>query len=330
MNITSHVKSRQPRRAAWTRDRLLRERAIALGLAIDVSTLNCYGSALNSYLTFVRLHHLPVEPTPDTLSFFIVFMSRHIEPRSVSSYLSGICQQLEPYFDNVRRARHTPLVERTMKGCLRLYSSPTKRKRALTLSDLKTVLFNLSISTAHDDLLFKAMLLTGFFALMRLGELTFPNTKKLRNWKKVTKRSSVVVSPDQYEFHLPCHKADQFFEGNRVIIKQKQYSNIDPLICFVEYLSSRDQAFPLSSPLWITSNGSVPTRDFFISRLHRFFDRDVAGQSMRAGGATSLAEHGVPPSLIQLIGRWSSDAFFIYIRKSPVLIQALLYSNEQP
>ena len=327
--ITSHIKSRQPSRTAWPRDRLLRERAIALGLAIDVSTLNSYGSALNSYLTFVRLHHLPVEPTPDTLSFFIVFMSRHIEPRSVSSYLSGICQQLEPYFEDVRRSRHTPLVERTMKGCLRLYSSPTKRKRALTLSDLKTVLFTLSRSSAHDDLLFKTMLLTGFFALMRLGELCFPNTIKLRNWKKVTKRSSVVTTPEQYEFHLPCHKADQFFEGNRIIIKQKQYSNIDPLICFLEYLSSRDSAFPLSSPLWLTSKGCVPTRDFFISRLRRFFDDDVAGQSMRAGGATSLAEHGVPPSLIQLIGRWSSDAFFIYIRKSPVLIQALLYSNEQ-
>lgn len=328
--ITSHVKSRQPPRAAWPRDRLLRERAIALGLAIDISTCNSYGSALNSYLTFVRLHNLPVEPTPDTLSFFVVFMSHHIEPRSVSSYLSGICQQLEPYFDNVRRSRHSPLVDRTMKGCLRLYSSPTVRKRALTLSDLKTVLSELSLSSSHDDLLFKAMLLTGFFALMRLGELTFPNTKKLRNWKKVTKRSSVVISQDQYEFHLPGHKADQFFEGNRIIIKQKQYTNIDPLACFLEYIYSRDQAFPLSSPLWITSKGSVPTRDFFISRLRCFFDRDIAGQSMRAGGATSLAEHGVPPSLIQLIGRWSSDAFFIYIRKSPVLIQALLYSQENP
>ena len=205
--ITSHVKSRQPPRAAWPRDRLLRERAIALGLAIDISTCNSYGSALNSYLTFVRLHNLPVEPTPDTLSFFVVFMSHHIEPRSVSSYLSGICQQLEPYFDNVRRSRHSPLVDRTMKGCLRLYSSPTVRKRALTLSDLKTVLSELSLSSSHDDLLFKAMLLTGFFALMRLGELTFPNTKKLRNWKKVTKRSSVVISQDQYEFHLPGHKS---------------------------------------------------------------------------------------------------------------------------
>jgi hypothetical protein len=328
--IDSHVRSRQRTRTAWPRDRLLRERAIALGLAIDLSTLRTYGSALNSYLSFVRLHDLPVEPTPDTLSFFVVFMSHHIEPRSVRSYLSGICQQLEPYFPNVRSSRHSPLVERTMKGCLRLKSSPTKRKRALTLHDLSHVLEKMTNANSHDDKLFKCMLLSGFFALMRLGELSFPNEVKLRNWKKVSKRSSVNITHDQYEFHLPGHKADQFFEGNRIIIRKQHYSPIDPIDFFRDYISSRDSNFPLLSPLWLTSKGSVPTRDFFIKRLRTFFNNDVAGQSMRAGGATSLAEHGVPPAYIQLIGRWSSNAFFIYIRKSPVLIQALLYSQQHP
>ena len=327
--IHSQVKSRQPARAAWSRERLLRERAIALGQSIDLSTLKTYGSSLNSYLSFVRLHDLPVEPTPDTLSFYVVFMSHHIEPRSVKSYLSGICQQLEPYFDNVRTSRHTPLVERTMKGCLRLHGSAISRKRALTLADLSRVLDDLSHSSQHDDLLFQAMLLTGFFALMRLGELSFPNDKKLRNWKKVTKRSSVIVSDDQYEFFLPSHKADPFFEGNHIIVKKQQYDGINPLSIFTKYLHSRDTAFPLSSPLWITSTGAVPTRQFFISRIRRFFASDIAGQSMRAGGATSLAEHGVPPSIIQLMGRWKSEAFIIYIRKSPVLIQALLYSHNK-
>jgi hypothetical protein len=328
--IRSATQSRQPTRVAWPRDRLLRERAVALGLAIDTSTLKNYSSALNSYLSFVRIHDFPVEPTPDTLSFYVVFMSHHIEPRSVVTYLSGICQQLEPYFPHVRASRHSPLVERTLKGCLRSRSAATKRKRALTLSDLSTVVDDLSPSNNHDDLLFTAMLLTGFFALMRLGELTFPNDASLHNWRKVSKRSTVTVTDDQYGFHLPSHKADRFFEGNQIIVKKKQYSDaIDPLSVFRRYLASRDDAFPLSSPLWLMANGAVPTRQFFISRLRRYFDRDVAGQSMRAGGATSLAEHGVPPSLIQLIGRWSSDAFFIYIRKSPVLIQALLYSGNR-
>ena len=48
---------------------------------------------------------------------------------------------------------------------------------------------------------------------------------------------------------------------------------------------------------------------------------------MRAGGATSLAENGVPPNLIQAIGRWVSSAFQIYIRKNPVLLQALLFGR---
>jgi hypothetical protein len=325
--IRSHVQSRQPARVAWSRDRLLRERAIALGQAIDTSTLSNYGSALNSYLSFVRMHDMPVEPTPDTLSFFAVYMSAHLNPKSVSTYLSGICQQLEPYFPNVRPSRRSPLVERTMKGCLRLKGVATKRKRALTFSDLFEVVNNLSHSSDHDDLLFLSILLTGFFALMRLGELTFPNDVKLRNWRKISKRSSVVISEGQYQFHLPSHKADRFFEGNQIIIKEKQYCDINPLAFFKAYLASRDNKFPLSSPLWIRASGAVPTRSFFITRLHRYFSSDIAGQSMRAGGATSLAEHGVPPSLIQLMGRWSSDAFLIYIRKSPVLIQALLYSS---
>jgi hypothetical protein len=184
------------------------------------------------------------------MSFYTVFMSHHIDPKSVSTYLSGICQQLEHYFPNVRPSRHSPLVERTLKGCLRLRGSAVSRKRALTFTDLYKVLSDLSSSTQHDDLLFKSMLLTGFFALMRLGELSFPNDVKLRNWRKVSKRSSVVVSLDQYQFHLPGHKADRFFEGNTIIVKQKQYCDINPLSVFSDYLSSRsrDRLHPLSSP----------------------------------------------------------------------------------
>jgi hypothetical protein len=100
--ITSHVRARQPQREPWTRERLVCERAIALGQAIDVSTWKNYGSALNSYLSFVRMHNIEVEPTADTLSLYTVYMSHHIKPDSVDTYLSGICHQLEPYFPNVR------------------------------------------------------------------------------------------------------------------------------------------------------------------------------------------------------------------------------------
>ena len=109
--------SQQPAHEAWSQDKLVCEHAITLGQAIDSTTLNSYSSALNSYLTFVRLHNFLVKPTPETLSFFIVFMSHHINPHSVTGYLSGICQQLEPHFPNVCQA-HSCLVNKTLKGCL--------------------------------------------------------------------------------------------------------------------------------------------------------------------------------------------------------------------
>jgi hypothetical protein len=178
------IRPRQPKREPWSIERLRHERALALGEAIDLSTRKSYGSALNSYLNFVLLHHLPVEPTDDTLSLYTVWTAHHINPKSVDSYLSGIVHQLEPYFPDVRTARSSVLVRRTLRGCKRMKGTPTVRKRALTLGDLGRVIDHYANSNLHDDLLFVSQLLSGFFALHRLGELTFPDDESIRDWRK--------------------------------------------------------------------------------------------------------------------------------------------------
>lgn len=109
--------SRQPIWSAWTLEHLVHERSVALGAALDKSSYASYSSALNSYLTFCKLHERPIEPTEETLSFYVVFMSHHIQPRSVDSYLSGICNSLEVFYPNVRKARSSILVSRTLNGC---------------------------------------------------------------------------------------------------------------------------------------------------------------------------------------------------------------------
>ena len=101
----------------------------------------------------------------------------------------------------------------------------------------------------------------------------------------------------------------------------------DPLLPFRAYLTSRDRLHPYRPELWLRQDGTIPTRAWFIRRLRLHFSSDVGGHSMRAGGATALAEAGIPPELIQAIGRWSSEAFRIYIRQHPVLLATLLYSH---
>ncbi|GLB44965.1 hypothetical protein LshimejAT787_1900430 [Lyophyllum shimeji] len=264
------------------------------------------------------MHHFPLKPTPDTLSFFVVYMCHHINPRSVANYLSGICNQLEPYFPDVRAVRKSPLVSKTLAGCQRLRGVPTVRKQPLSRNDLGRVVAHYAGSSRHDDRLFVSLLLTGFYALMRLGELTWPDNAALQDDKKTTKVRSVVVSPTQYEFTLPCSKTDRLFEGNRIIVRAIDHPS-NPYPHFMSYLTSRNARFPLARELWLTSRGRVPTRTFFIRRLRKFFDPSIAGQSMRAGGATFLAESGTPLHLIQASGRWASETFHIYIRYSRYL-----------
>ena len=256
--IQSRRKARQPVREVWSRERLVHERAIALGNALDRSTISNYSSALNSYLNFVKLHNLPVEPTAETLSFFTVYMSHHISPRSVNSYLSGISQQLETHFPTVKAAQNSTLVRRTLQGCMRMKSTATIRKRALTIDDLQLVINHYRNSLLHDDLLFVAMLVTGFFALLRLGEMTFPDDTSLQNWKKVTRRNTVHIHDNLYEFLLPGHKVDHFYEGNRIIVPAHRFQH-HPLHHFQSYITSRDSLHPIASPLWLTAASTIPT-----------------------------------------------------------------------
>ena len=132
-----------------------------------------------------------------------------------------------------------------------------------------------------------SQLLTGFFALLRLGELAYPDRKELRNPRKVAQRLSVSITDTTYSYHLPSHKADAFFEGNTLII-EKLDGPTDPHKLFRDYIKSRDQLHPYHPQLWLRADGTVPTRSWFIRRLRKYFPTDIAGQSMRAGGATRI------------------------------------------
>jgi len=304
-------------------DRLIHERSILLGMSIDNSTANTYSSATNSYLAFCNLHNLPINPTPETLSYYITFQSSHISPRSVESYLSGICNNLEPFFPEIRSNRAAALVKRTLKGALRRHGRPTKRKAPLTTTILQSIFTTLQSSRDHDDMLFLSMLNTGFPGLLRLGEMSVSDNPQLRDFRKVVLCNSLIWVGNDYEFLLPAHKTDTVFEGNRVHIA-KIIDAPDPRPIMMHYIHSRDQLFPLHPQLWLCANGSSPTRSWFLRRLRHFCPPEIAGQSIRAGGATALAQSGAPADLIRGAGRWSSNAFERYIRKNVIVLHALI------
>src|ERR1700678_2506029 len=148
------LKSRCPVRTVWPHERLARERAMAIACSIEPGSASVYSSAVN---------------------YFTVYMAHYIKPQSVSSYLSGICNQLEPFFPDVRSHRLHWLVTKTLVGCQKMFPSTTSRKRPLTRAELINISRFYISSNVYNDILFLTILLTGFHGLLRLGELTWPD-----------------------------------------------------------------------------------------------------------------------------------------------------------
>ena len=78
-------------------------------------------------------------------------------------------------------------------------------------------------------------------------------------------RSSVQIQPKSFQFTLPGHKADRFFEGSLVLILFTELAEDAAWEPFTKYLALR--IFPLRGELWLKEDGTIPTRAWFL----RFF-----------------------------------------------------------
>jgi hypothetical protein len=93
----------------------------------------------------------------------------------------------------VRELRHHRVVLKTLTGCKKLRAIGVTRKQSLTHLELSEVSTQYADSSDHDDKLFATMLLGGFHALHRLGEITWPDKKDLQDYRKVVLHHTVSV-----------------------------------------------------------------------------------------------------------------------------------------
>ena len=204
----SQLHARQPLRDVWSHDKLTHMRAYALAHTLATSTSSSYSSTLHSYLLFCQNHDFHIEPTEETLSLYTVYMSYHVKPSSISSYLSGIQNQLEVYFPNIHKVHASPLVSKTLRGCKCLRGSPVKCKSPLETSHMQLLVQTYGPSDLHDDRLFLVQVTSGFSALNCLEELVWPDSTKLQTYQSLPLRHSVTCTNNSYSYTLPCTKTD--------------------------------------------------------------------------------------------------------------------------
>src|SRR5258708_38316584 len=131
-----HSSTRSSNWEHWLLEHFRDECAYAISASLNCSTRCMYSSTVGSYIEFCNFHQFPICPTPNTLSFYIVFMSYHIKPSSIKSYLSGICSELESIWPDILSIHTSAIVSKTLAGCQKLCRSSARRKHTHTEHNL--------------------------------------------------------------------------------------------------------------------------------------------------------------------------------------------------
>ena len=114
-------------------------------------------------------------------------------------------------------------------------------------------------------------------------------------------------------------KTDPFHQGVYIYLGRTD-NNICPIKAILPYLALRGN---VSGPLFMLKNGKILTRQMFsvildglLEELH-FKKENFNIHSFRIGATTSAKAANISDTYIQMLGRWKSNAYKLYIQTPP-------------
>ena len=206
-------------------------------------------------------------------------------------------------------------LQRLLRGIKRVQGPVSPRRLPISIDHLRVIQRSLDLS-ARDHVMLWAACCLGFFGFLRAGEFTVNSTFHPSTHMTVSDlQADSLVNPTCFKAHLKCSKTDPFRTGCDIYVGRGAGS-VCPIMALGNYLSLRGSA---PGPLFTYSDGRPLTRQQLSSSVQSIlhaagFSGSYSGHSFRIGAATTAAARGVPDHLIRTLGRWSSDAYQIYIR----------------
>lgn len=305
-----------------------------LAVRLEPSTKKGYATAVRTWRHFTERENYDQLPTLQTTIHFITQLTLSgYTDKYIGNIMSGLRDWLYEHglkadWDHITSDQeYLRLREAAKKHFGRLQGGQTTARRKLPMDKIAIKLvFDVSnnVDGLYDDFLFWTIVLVGVQGLFRLGELVWPDAKDEQSWRKVMKRVETKSTEEGFTLKLPYMKNDRFFGGSQVTLPPNScLMGFNPVLALKRYLLLRDATHGDHLALFIRKNGSIPTRSWFVKRLQAILGKDYAGHSLRAGGATLMAENGFSAVEIMKAGRWRGEVFIIYIRKYPSLENAL-------
>ncbi len=260
-------------------------------------------------MRFATLYGLPqpLPATEDVLCLWVADLARRVAHSTIRHYLYGV-RSLHVDL-GLADPLHGARLERVLKGVQRQQASRPKLKRMpITTSIIERIRVAYRPMTLDEACVMAAMS-TATAGMLRGKEFAAVP----RELDRVPLMRDLALTTNSATLRLRVSKTDPYGKGSTVRIAQPAAVKDLHL-----YLSMRTDLHP-SNPLFALSSGAPLSLRKVMATLRLLLARagiDAGGWrgfSFRRGGATSLAEAGVPDRLIKELGRWRSWIYSIYI-----------------
>jgi hypothetical protein len=225
-------------------------------------------------------------------------------------------------------------VHAALTGATSLAPPSSKRpKREPFTTTLIEVLFSKLDPLDPLDASVRSCLSNSFFTLVRGGEFTVPSLDGFDPAIHI-KRSDVREKQDRHghlvtQFTLPRTKCSK--DGEDVYCAA-QPSTVNPIAELNNQFAINDP--PADAHLFAYRHGNSHrplTKRTFINRINTIASSQglpsLKGHGIRIGGTLEYLLRRVPFDVVKLMGRWSSEAFVLYLWKHAVIMAPYLQGS---
>ena len=248
-----------------------------------------------------------------------------LAPASIKTYLAGVQHaQVMRGLPEPSQQGSMPRLQLMKKGVVKLRAEagipPVCSRLPITIPVLHQ-LHQVWARTpeSNDGVVLWAAAALCFFGFFRSGEVTVPSLTAFdQRWHLAWGDVSVdsVSDPAVLKVHLKRSKCDQLGQGVDVFVGRTG-DNLCPVSAVMRYVAWRGLS---SGCFFLLGDRSPLTKARSVARVKQALNEagvsaeGYSGHSFRIGAATVAAEAGIADSVIQMLGRWNSNAFQSYIR----------------
>lgn len=220
----------------------------------------------------------------------------------------------------------SPTTQCIFRGIKLVYGTHRNPKLPITLDILQRLTAVAGDLSLLENLNFDTATKLAWAGFLHCGEFTVPTSSKFNPVIHLS-RSSIefvlsIEAPTHIRLSLPSSKIDPFRTSITILIARVPVGSTTCPVIALRNLFILDPK-PLTTPLFLDVLGNALSRQAFLAILKKRLaligvnKSKYSGHSFRRGAATSAASVGYSDFEIQLLGRWRSDCYKLYINTPP-------------